>query len=60
MSEGGQLRHEKKKWIDLSLLFKEIDESEIFQSTYQNYVASNNLSKGMFNANQVGFLIIFF
>ncbi|KAI8883147.1 hypothetical protein K501DRAFT_333495 [Backusella circina FSU 941] len=45
VSEGGHLRHEKKKWIDLSLLFKEIDEPEIFQGTYQNYVASNNLSK---------------
>lgn len=40
----------KSRWIDLALLYKEIDEPEIFQNVYLKNVATKELTKEAINA----------
>jgi hypothetical protein len=40
----------KSQWIDLALLYKEIDESEIFQNVYLTNVATDDLARVAINA----------
>jgi hypothetical protein len=42
-----QISKEKEKWIDLSLLYKAIDEPNLFRSIYQSYVATYDTPKSI-------------
>ncbi|ORE12935.1 hypothetical protein BCV71DRAFT_230098, partial [Rhizopus microsporus] len=51
---SAQLSGEKSKWIDLSLLFKDIDEPGVFRSIYQSYVATYEISKKAIDSEVLG------
>ncbi|ORE05303.1 hypothetical protein BCV72DRAFT_250689 [Rhizopus microsporus var. microsporus] len=51
---SAQLSGEKSKWIDLSLLFKDIDEPGVFRSIYQSYIATYEIPKKAIDSEVLG------
>ncbi|KAG0937620.1 hypothetical protein G6F57_007384 [Rhizopus arrhizus] len=49
-----QISKEKEKWIDLSLLYKAIDEPSLFRSIYQSYVATYDTPKKAIDSEVLG------
>lgn len=45
-SSQPKLDDSKKHWINLALLYRSIDEPEMFQHLYQCFVATQKLPKG--------------